>query len=170
LPYLLGEPPALQLAGGLKIIVQDRLRSMDSKSSSVQFQDVARQLEMECPVHSYEFSPLPGIREFFEEARNSGRNVTLHVDDTRKVEIPECDMLFVDSLHVYEQVQKELELHAHKARQYIGFHDTTSFEHNGEFGGRGIWPAVQEFIDSHPEWQMIERRINNNGLTVLKRV
>lgn len=127
-------------------------------------------LRNDIELHSYEFSPLPGIREFFEEARNSGRNVTLHVDDTRKVEIPECDMLFVDSLHVYEQVQKELELHAHKARQYIGFHDTTSFEHNGEFGGRGIWPAVQEFIDSHPEWQMIERRTNNNGLTVLKRV
>jgi hypothetical protein len=121
-------------------------------------------------LHSYEYSPLPGIPEYFQEARESGRNVTLHVADTREVEIPECDMLFVDSLHVYEQVQKELELHANKVKKYIGFHDTTTFADNGEFGGRGIWPAVQEFIDSHPEWQMIERRTNNNGLTVLKRV
>jgi hypothetical protein len=114
--------------------------------------------------------PQPGIREFFEEAKNAGRNVTLHVDDTRKVEIAETDLMLVDSLHIYEQVQKELELHAGKVRKYLLFHDTTLFADRGEFGGKGIWPAVQEFIDSHPEWQLIERRHNNNGLTILKRV
>jgi hypothetical protein len=127
-------------------------------------------LRHDIELHSYEFMPLPGIREFFEEAKNAGRNVTLHVDDTRKVEITETDLLFVDSLHIYEQVQKELELHANKARKFIGFHDTTTFADNGEFGGRGIWPAIQEFIDSHPEWQLVERRTNNNGLTILRRV
>lgn len=121
-------------------------------------------------LHSYEFMPQPGIVEFFEQAKNAGRNVTLHIDDTRKVEIAETDLLFVDSLHIYEQVQKELELHAGKARKYIGFHDTTTYADNGEFGGRGIWPAIQEFIDAHPEWQLVERRTNNNGLTILKRV
>lgn len=127
-------------------------------------------LRHDIELHSYEFMPQPGIREFFEEAKNAGRNVTLHVEDTRKVEIAETDLLFVDSLHIYEQVQKELELHANKARKYIGFHDTTTYADNGEFGGRGIWPAIQEFIDSHPEWQLVERRTNNNGLTILKRV
>jgi hypothetical protein len=121
-------------------------------------------------LHSYEFMPQPGIREFFEEAKNAGRNVTLHIDDTRKVEIAETDLLFVDSLHIYEQVQKELELHASKARKFIGFHDTTTYADNGEFGGKGIWPAIQEFIDSHSEWELVERRTNNNGLTILKRV
>jgi hypothetical protein len=121
-------------------------------------------------LHSYEFMPQPGIREFFEEAKNAGRNVTLHVDDTRKVEIAETDLMLVDSLHIYEQVQKELELHAGKVRKYLLFHDTTLFADRGEFGGKGIWPAVQEFIDSHPEWQLVERRHNNNGLTILKRI
>ena len=78
--------------------------------------------------------------------------------------------MLVDSLHIYEQVAEELRLHAPKVRKYIVFHDTTTFADHGEFGGKGIWPAVQEFIDSHPEWQMIERRTNNNGLTVLKKV
>jgi hypothetical protein len=127
-------------------------------------------LRHDIELHSYEFMPQPGIREFFEEAKNAGRNVTLHVDDTRKVDIAETDLLFVDSLHIYEQVQKELELHAGKARKFIGFHDTTTYADNGEFGGRGIWPAIQEFIDSHPEWQLVERRTNNNGLTILKRL
>jgi hypothetical protein len=127
-------------------------------------------LRHDVELHSYEFMPQPGIREFFEQAKNAGRNVTLHIDDTRKVEIAETDFLFVDSLHIYEQVQKELELHANKARKYIGFHDTTSYADNGEFGGKGIWPAIQEFIDSHSEWQLVERRTNNNGLTILKRI
>ena len=127
-------------------------------------------LRHDIELHSYEFMPQPGIREFFDEAKNAGRNVTLHIDDTRKIDIAETDLLFVDSLHIYEQVQKELELHANKARKYIGFHDTTTYADNGEFGGKGIWPAIQEFIDSHPEWQLVERRTNNNGLTILKRV
>ena len=126
-------------------------------------------LRHDVEMHSYEYKPLPGIPEYFEAARNAGRNVTLHVDDTRKVEIAETDIMLVDSLHIYEQVQKELQLHADKAKKYIVFHDTTSFENNGEFGGRGIWPAIQEFMDSHPEWQMKHRYTNNNGLTVLQR-
>ena len=127
-------------------------------------------LRHDIELHSYEFNPLPGIREFFSEAKNAGRNVELHVADTRKVEIAETDLMLVDSLHVYEQVQEELRLHAGKVKKYILFHDTTSFANNGEFGGRGIWPAIQEFIDSHPEWQLTERRTNNNGLTTLTRV
>lgn len=127
-------------------------------------------LRHDVEMHSYEFNPLPGIREYFDSARNAGRNVTLHVADTREVEIAETDIMLVDSLHVYEQVQKELELHAGKVRKYLLFHDTTSFADHGEFGGKGIWPAVQEFIDSHLEWQLTERRTNNNGLTILTRV
>ena len=121
-------------------------------------------------LHCYEYKPMPGIKEFFIKARAAGRNVTLHVADTRKIEIATTDLLMVDSLHVYEQVKKELELHAPKTRKYIVFHDTTSFADVGEFGGRGIWPAIQEFIDTHFEWRMIERKFNNNGLTILKRV
>ena len=127
-------------------------------------------LRHDVELHSYEFMPQPGIREFFDEAKNAGRNVTLHIDDTRKVDIAETDLMLVDSLHIYEQVQKELELHASKVRKYLLFHDTTLFADRGEFGGKGIWPAIQEFIDSHSEWQLVERRHNNNGLTILKRV
>jgi len=127
-------------------------------------------LRHDITLHSYEFNPLPGIREFFQEAANSGRRVTLHVDDTRKVVIEETDLMLVDSLHIYEQVQEELRLHADKVKKYLLFHDTTTFADQGEFGGKGIWPAIQEFIDSHPEWQLVERRTNNNGLTILKRV
>jgi cephalosporin hydroxylase len=121
-------------------------------------------------LHSYEYRPMTGIPQFFEEAKKSGRNVSLHIADTRQVEIEETDLLFVDSLHIYEQVKEELRLHSSKAKKYIVFHDTTTFEFNGEFGGKGIWPAIQEFLDEHPEWKLKERRYNNNGLTVLQHV
>jgi len=127
-------------------------------------------LRNDIELHSYEYKPHEWVPKWFEDMKAAGRNVTLHIADTREIEIEPTDLLFVDSLHIYEQVKAELELHADKARKYIGFHDTTTFAENGEFGGKGIWPAIQEFMDSHPEWELIERRINNNGLTVLKRV
>jgi hypothetical protein len=128
-------------------------------------------LRNDVELHSYEFNPLPGVKEWFDEARASGRNVTLHVADTRKVEIAPTDMMLVDSLHVYEQVQKELELHADKVSKYILFHDTTLFAVRGEFNGRGIWPAIEEFLEAKKdEWELVERRTNCNGLTIIKRI
>lgn len=127
-------------------------------------------LRHDVELHSYEYSPQPGIIDFFIAAKKGGRNATLHIDDTRKIDIAETDLMLVDSLHVYEQVQTELSLHANKVRKYLLFHDTTLFSDRGEFGGKGIWPAIQEFMDSHTEWQLVERRTNNNGLTILKRV
>jgi hypothetical protein len=35
---------------------------------------------------------------------------------------------------------------------------------------RGIWPAIQEHLDEHPEWRLAARFTHNNGLTVLERV
>jgi hypothetical protein len=34
---------------------------------------------------------------------------------------------------------------------------------------KGLWPAVEEFLKSNPNWVLHERYINNNGLTILKR-
>ena len=34
---------------------------------------------------------------------------------------------------------------------------------------KGLWPAVEEFLQEHPEWTIERRYTNNNGLTILKR-
>ena len=34
---------------------------------------------------------------------------------------------------------------------------------------KGLWPAIEEFLQTHPEWKLHERFTNNNGLTILKR-
>ena len=61
-------------------------------------------------------------------------------------------------------------------------HDTTSYEYRDEpltsenawegdsSTGKGLWPAVTEFLEQHPEWELHKRFTNNNGLTIIKRI
>lgn len=99
--------------------------------------------------------------------------------DTTKIKIEETDLLFIDTLHEYDQIKKELELHGNKARKYIIFHDTVNFKNRNErtpdiYGKNsldkiGIWPAIEEFLNSNNHWQIHEVFENCMGLTVLKR-
>lgn len=94
--------------------------------------------------------------------------------DTTKCNIEETDFLFIDTLHNYNQMKSELTLHGNKVRKYIGFHDTTLFEFNGEsYNGSsesGIWLAIEEFMNENSHWVLHERFTNNCGLTILKRI
>lgn len=95
------------------------------------------------------------------------------IGNTLEIEIEPTDLLFIDTLHNYTQLKKELELHAKKVNKYIIFHDTTSFETVGEsYSGnpeRGIWPAIEEFLQLNPQWVLKERFTNNNGLTIIEK-
>lgn len=95
------------------------------------------------------------------------------VGNTLEIEIEPTDLLFIDTLHNYTQLTKELELHAKKVSKYIIFHDTTSFETVGEsYTGKpekGIWLAIQEFLQRNPQWVLKERFTNNNGLTIIEK-
>ena len=91
------------------------------------------------------------------------------LSDTTKIEIEETDLLFIDTLHTYEQLKVELELHGNKSKKYIIFHDTILFGNRGERGDIGLNPAIIEFIEKNPHWIKHEVFTNNNGLTILKR-
>lgn len=101
-------------------------------------------------------------------------------------EIGPVDMIFIDSLHTYCHLTMELERFAHLARKFLTFHDTSApwGEVDEPAEGvdrstypawidrekRGLWPAVTDFLDRHPdEWTLSERRLNNHGFTVLER-
>ena len=83
--------------------------------------------------------------------------------------IEECDLLFLDTWHSYNQVKNELLLHGNKSKKYIIFHDTEQFAFKGMDGDIGIWPAIEEFLLSNPHWYIHEKFSNNNGITILKR-
>jgi len=91
------------------------------------------------------------------------------VGDTRKIDINETDLLFIDTWHVYEQLKKELTLHGNKAKKYIIMHDTEERGERGEDGGLGLNLAINEFINDNPHWKIHEYYPNCCGLTILKR-
>ena len=101
----------------------------------------------------------------------------------------EFDLTFIDTWHVYGQLKRELTKFAPLTRKFIILHDTTVDEWHGEtlrMGwdaqipsnatgipvaeiSRGVWPAVEEFLEGSGEWGLRERFTYNNGLTVLAR-
>mgnify|MGYP003341704613 CR=1 FL=1 len=101
------------------------------------------------------------------------------IGNTLQMQIEETDLLFIDTLHAYKQLNQELTLHGNKAKKYIILHDTSSYEYSDERNSytnenmdspiRGLWPAVEEFLKNNNHWKIQERRLNNNGLTILKR-
>lgn len=82
-----------------------------------------------------------------------------------------CDMLFVDTLHTYEQLMAELDCHGMRAAKYLVLHDTVSFGREGEDGSTpGLRAAIGRFQNMRfPVWQAICDLQNNNGLIVLGR-
>lgn len=120
------------------------------------------------------------IQEVYTMASDAGIEFKFIQADTLKIEIEPTDLLFIDTLHAYDQLKQELALHANRAKKYIIMHDTVTF---GEFGHtvedpanryanvRGLNFAIQEFLESHRnEWAYDRIYYNCNGLTVLKRI
>lgn len=92
--------------------------------------------------------------------------------DSREIEInSSTDLLFLDTLHDYAQLKIELEKHSKNVQKWIIMHDTESFKYKDESTGKGkgLWPAIEEFLANTPEWELYCHYYNNNGLTVLKR-
>jgi hypothetical protein len=95
------------------------------------------------------------------------------IGNTLNIKIEPTDFLFIETLHIYNQLKVELSLHADKVKKYMSFHDTISFAYHGEsYEGKleiGICPAIEEFINTNPHWKIHKRFTYNHGLTILKR-
>lgn len=93
--------------------------------------------------------------------------------DTGKLDaIPECDTLFIDTLHTAAQVEAELR-QAKYVRKWILLHDTMLFGDKGEGqgGGFGITHAIYCFLrDNHGAWRIKDHLPHNNGLLILERL
>mgnify|MGYP003646470471 FL=1 len=93
------------------------------------------------------------------------------------------DLLFIDSLHTYTQLTKELMLHAKKVKKYIILHDTEFFGEKGQnnkdkegnylcphWETKGIGHAIGEFLENpYSGWVIDKHYTNCHGLTILKR-
>ena len=77
------------------------------------------------------------------------------------IELPRHDLLFIDTIHSYEQLSKELKLHSPHITKYIIMHDTNMPE---------MQQAIREFLTGNLDWKVKEVFENNNGLCVLQRI
>ena len=90
--------------------------------------------------------------------------------DDLTIVIPECDLLFIDTNHTFEQLDAELKLHASKARKFIALHDTEAFkDFDHGWNKEGLGRAWLEFLRDNPQWKLHMQLKNCQGLTILKR-
>jgi hypothetical protein len=109
-------------------------------------------------------------------AHENGVDFEFVLGSTLTIDLEPTDLLFLDTLHQYNQLSAELERHSEKVRKYILLHDTQSFRYRDEgdmatnqTDKKGLQLAITEFLESHCEWELHKEYTNNNGLTVLKR-
>lgn len=122
-------------------------------------------------LNSYDIILHDGVQELFDEANKDGLAAIFHLQSTLECVIGDkVDLLFIDSHHTFAQVKGELNLHGDKIKKYIVFHDTQLYGISGQdHGSVGIMPAINEWMDNHPQWKIKQEYYNNNGLLVLER-
>ncbi len=102
------------------------------------------------------------------------------------MDIEQTDMLFIDTLHTYNQLSKELRKHEKNVNKWIILHDTITFGErdedfyrNGKINEEvskqevtkcGLYTALTDFLDENKNWIVKEHLKNNNDLTVIGRV
>jgi len=119
-------------------------------------------------LRSYDINDQFGVQELL--TRWTRVEWTFSICSTLSISrIEPTDLIFVDTLHNYDQVSQELALHGEAARRWIVFHDTETFGLTGDDGGRGINQAIDEWLEAKPEWRIVYRTHRNNGLTVIER-
>jgi hypothetical protein len=129
------------------------------------------------------------------ELLDATKNLPIKMDykwiNNLQLELPyRVDMTFIDTWHIYGQLKRELEKFSKVTNKYIAMHDTivdaihgetvrcrwNAQQQSKESGfpieeiNCGLQKAIDEFLAAHPEWVLDVRYINNNGLTVLRRL
>lgn len=129
------------------------------------------------------------VERFLDSCKSVGLETVFYKQSDLECPIEQTDLLFIDTWHVYGHLKRELARWHSYVNRYIILHDTTVDAIHGETlrvgwdpvtqskqSGipveeitKGLWPAVTEFLEWHPEWALERRYENNNGLTILVR-
>ena len=133
---------------------------------------------------SYDILKNPNITEVISLCNEYSINYSFEEKDVLQLEIEPTELLFIDTLHTYNQLTKELEIHSNKVSKYIVLHDTEHFGRKDEdiyehasnviketsSTKEGLMTAVEDFLLTKlgQSWELFRVYKNNNGLTVLK--
>jgi hypothetical protein len=135
-------------------------------------------------IISYDIVTNPNIIEVINLCNEYSVDYSFQEKDVLQLEIEPTELLFIDTLHTYNQLIKELEIHSNKVSKYIVLHDTEFFgrvdevvyEHasnfvkNNPITKQGLMTAVEDFLSTNlgQSWEIFKIYENNNGLTILK--
>ena len=134
---------------------------------------------------SYDIVTNTQINEVINACNEYGLNFKFIEADVLKIQIEKTELLFIDTLHTYNQLIQELTLHSKNSSKYIILHDTTSFgikdesiyNHASDIikstaeTKHGLKNAITDFLitEDGKNWEIHKEYTNNNGLTILKR-
>lgn len=123
-------------------------------------------------VHSYDVSRTSFVD--LMESMELPCRWFFHQGDTLNHELAMAptELLFVDTLHTYEHVKRELALWGRLASRYLIFHDTFTcgdFDKSGPNPkARGIGRAIDEFVAEYGDYEVEYKTDECNGLLVLR--
>lgn len=123
------------------------------------------------------------INEVYRVAKEEGVKYEFKIADSLTCNIPECDLMFLDTAHDFAQLKAELFRHHTKVKKYIILHDTATyaFKDEGVYNNipeeqnvmghlEGLIPAIENFTRAgFTGWYIHERFAHNNGLTILRK-
>jgi hypothetical protein len=89
--------------------------------------------------------------------------------DSRKITIPQCGMLFIDSYHDRDTLLAELRRHNNDVSNVIVMHDTETFGIAGQDGKPGMREALDIFLKENRHWVISRHDPMCHGLTTLER-
>jgi cephalosporin hydroxylase len=134
---------------------------------------------------SYDIVKDANVNEVISLSKEYGINYEFIESDVLNINIEQTDLLFIDTLHTYNQLLSELKLHSTKVNKYIILHDTVSYGQideqvynhaspivkNMENNKTGLTNAINDFLllDVGKTWFVSKEFKNNNGLTVLEK-
>ena len=112
-------------------------------------------------IEDYQWTPYKRLWDRFK-----GLNYVYHKKSSlipEMANLPNVDLMLVDSVHNYNHVSQELKIHAQTVNKYIIFHDTS-------LPTDQVHRAVNDFCMTNSAWQEVARSQENVGYTLIKRI
>ena len=101
------------------------------------------------------------VHDIIEKAKKLNIHYEYIIGDTCEVTPMECDILFIDSSHKYEETVLELQRYSPKTKTFIALHDTIM---------KPVEDAIKTFLSETDQWEVWYEDKYICGLTVLKRL
>lgn len=108
----------------------------------------------------YDLVDIAAGKALGELAKERGVEFHYLLKDTTRVVIEPTDLLFLDTIHTFEQVQSELRNASH-VRKFLIFHDSNE---------QGVAQAIRDFLKENADWMNTLILEVGVGLTVLRRL